>query len=405
MNARNNSFRANDGLLRAVDLLGTGQDPEAFNQPEPLPVVFPENGAGDLTTLELLAPHVIGGAAALDHAQTLAHMDPPTPWITWATSMWNARLNQNLLHPATSPFARVAERTVVDWLAPLFGMRGGHMCSGSTIANLTALWAARDAGGVREVVASIDAHVSIGKAAKILGLPFRQIPIHSNGKLNLEDLGDVSDACLVLTAGTTSTGVIDPLDTNQEAKWVHVDAAWAGPLRLSAVYSNLLDGVEQADSVAVSAHKWLFQPKESALIFFKDPKTSNAAVSYGADYLAAPNVGVQGSRSAAAVSLLATLISFGKDGLCEQLEAAMAMAMRLADAIESHANVELWAAPATGVTVFRHAEISANEFLKKLPEGMFSSCTIDGQIWLRSVAANPLADIDQIIASIDAALV
>jgi len=233
MNEGNKSFRVNDGLTKAVQLLDAGKDPAAFNQPEPLPVAFPENGAGDLTTLELLAPHVIGGAAALDNARALAHMDPPTPWITWATAMWNARLNQNLLHPATSPFARVAELTVIDWLAPFFGMYGGHMCSGSTLANLTALWAARDAGGVIEVVASTDAHVSIGKAAKILGLPYRQIATQPNGQLNLDELGDVSGACLVLTAGTTSTGVIDPLNVKQVAKWIHVDAAWAGPLRLS----------------------------------------------------------------------------------------------------------------------------------------------------------------------------
>jgi L-2,4-diaminobutyrate decarboxylase len=80
-------------------------------------------------------------------------MDPPTPWITWATTLWNASLNQNLLHPATSPAARDIEQRVVQWLASFFGMTGGHMTAGSTLANLTALWAARECAGVKEVVA------------------------------------------------------------------------------------------------------------------------------------------------------------------------------------------------------------------------------------------------------------
>jgi len=78
--------------------------------------------------------------------------------------------------------------------------------------------------------------------------------------------------------------------------------AWrrAGPLRLSSEYAHLLDGIEKADSVAVSAHKWLFQPKESAIVFFKDVELAHAAISFGGSYLAKPNVGVQGSRGAAA---------------------------------------------------------------------------------------------------------
>jgi hypothetical protein len=78
---------------------------------------------------------VLGGEE-LDAGEAMAHMDPPTPWITWAVALWNARLNQNLLHPATAPFAREAEACVVEWLAPFFGMNGGHMTAGSSLANL-----------------------------------------------------------------------------------------------------------------------------------------------------------------------------------------------------------------------------------------------------------------------------
>ncbi len=131
------------------------------NLPDELPML----GIGELETLDLLAPYVLGRAARLDNHAALAHMDPPTPWITWVTQCWNASLNQNLLHPDVSPVAGELERRLLQWLSPFFEMSGGHLTPGSTVSNLTALWAARDLRGVRRVIASSSAHVSIDKAA------------------------------------------------------------------------------------------------------------------------------------------------------------------------------------------------------------------------------------------------
>jgi len=245
-----------------------------------LPDVLPLCGIGETQTLELLAPHILGKAAHLDAPFALAHMDPPTPWITWAIALWNARLNQNLLHTATSPFAKGAEERVIAWLAPLFGMGGGHFCSGSTLANLTALWAARECAGVTEVVASEAAHISIPKAAHILGLSYREIPTCKDGTLDASSLGDLSKSALVLTEGTTTLGALDSLTLCGKAVWTHVDAAWAGALRLSPTYASLLEGIEHADSVALSTHKWFFQPKDSAIIFFKESDKAHKAISF-----------------------------------------------------------------------------------------------------------------------------
>lgn len=399
MNKKDKAFLPHTGLEHAVELLR--QTPKAQ---EKLPLGFPNLGIGEVETLDLLAPHVLGAAARLDRSDALAHMDPPTPWITWATTFWNARLNQNLLHPATAPFALEAEKKVIDWLAPFFGMNGGHMCSGSTIANLTALWAARDANGVEKVIASQAAHISIAKAARILGLPYEQVATNAHGQIDPDKTGDLSKACLVLTAGTTATGIIDPLALAGQAKWTHVDAAWAGPLRLSPTHVHLLDGIDKADSVAVSAHKWLFQPKDSALIMFREPERSNQSISFGGGYLAAPNIGVQGSRGAAAVSLLATMIAWGKNGFSKRIDQAMSMATKLAKALDEETGISLWAMPKTGINVFRPISINTEEFYRNLPEGMFSTCVLDDEKWLRSVAANPLADIDEIISTIQKAM-
>src|SRR5210317_413525 len=124
----------------------------------------------------------------------------------------------------------------MSWITPFFGMNGGHMCSGSTVANLTALWAARDVGKVTKIVASEDAHLSIQKSAQILGLPFECIKTDESGRIDRSSLGDMTDAALVLTAGTTAAGTIDPLDLVGHAGWSHIDAAWSGPLRMTREY-------------------------------------------------------------------------------------------------------------------------------------------------------------------------
>ncbi len=330
-------------------------------------------------------------------------MDPPTPWITWAMALWDASLNQNMLHEVTSPFATQAEALVLAWLTPYFGTQGGHFCSGSTIANLTGLWAARDAAGVKTVVTSDAAHLSVEKAARMLGLAFVKVPVDALGRLDREQLPDLTDACLVLTAGTTLTGAIDPLDLVGTAKWTHVDAAWAGPLRLSHAHASKLDGLEGADSVAVSAHKWLFQPKDSALVLFRELEAANAAISFGGGYLAKPNIGVQGSRSAAAIPLLATLLAWGREGLAQRLDRLMEVADALADAIESSDHLELWNRPQSAVNVFRPTNQQSDAFIQAAPAGMLSKCVLEGETWVRSVAANPSVDVDLVIESVLAA--
>jgi L-2,4-diaminobutyrate decarboxylase len=333
-------------------------------------------------------------------------MDPPTPWITWATTLWNASVNQNLLHPATAPAARGIEHRVIDWLSPFFGMGGGHMVPGSTIANLTALWAARECAGVREVAYGEAAHLSVGKAAHILGLAARPLPCGPTGALLPDAVPeDLRHTALVLTAGTTSTGAVDDLSLCGRAAWTHVDAAWAGPLRLSEAHAHVLGGIEGADSVAVSAHKWLFQPKESAFVLFRDVSCAHDAISFGGAYLAAPNVGVLGSHGATAVPLLATLLAWGRQGTAARIDALMAAASELASLIASHEQLELLAVPQTGVVVWRPKRIALTEpLLAAMPAGSCSLTTLGGERWLRNVAANPNFELDAFAAGLDMAL-
>jgi L-2,4-diaminobutyrate decarboxylase len=363
------------------------------------PVSFPMSGQPDEAVFNWFKGQIDSKSAALGAKTAFAHMDPPTPEIAARLVGLNAQFNQNLLHPDLSPFATAAERRVIDWLAPAFGMAAGHMCGGSTLANLTALWCAREAGAKR-VLASSDSHISIAKSAHILGMSFTPVPVTPLGQLDRSHLPDATDAAVVLTAGTTGRGVIDDL-TPLNATWIHVDAAWAGPLIFTR-YADRLAGIEHANSVAISAHKWLYQPKDSALILFADP-AAHEAVSFGGDYLATPNVGVQGSRGAAAIPLLATLLAWGQTGLAARIEKSMADAEALANHLAQDNRTDLKLYPETGVLNWRPTARRVDDVLAQL--GNTSSQTkIDGAVWLRQVAANPHADIATIWARISAAV-
>ncbi len=395
------SFEINEvGLKQAVRLLS-----KAAEAARDLPDTLPKTGVGEAETLELLAPMVLARARRLGAPTAFAHMDPPTPWITWAVSMWNASLNQNLLHPEVGPAARQLEEKVIDWLAPVFSMAGGHMTPGSTLSNLTALWAARDIAKVKTVITSEAAHISVAKSAHILGLACKTVPTDKFGRMNpacIDGNLNLDEAALVLTAGATSTGAIDPLYLAGKAAWTHVDAAWAGPMRLSETLAHRLNGIETADSIAISAHKWLFQPKESALILFRDVDRAHAALSFGGAYLTAPNIGVLGSHGATGIILLATLLAWGRQGVSKRIEKTFACAETLRDRLSHHNAVQIYPSNDSGVILWRPADQkSIDAVISRLPKGLASKIEIDGVNWLRHVAANPNMDIEAVWSTIE----
>ena len=157
-------------------LIAAGTRLPTCNLLQRLPSALPGLGIGEEEARTLVGDAKRERSARLGDPHVLAHMDPPTPEIAAEWIGLKASVNQNLLHPDLSPFATEAERRVIAWLAPFFGMAEGHMCAGSTIANLAALWCAREHGASR-VVASADAHLSVPKAAHLLGMPFEALPV------------------------------------------------------------------------------------------------------------------------------------------------------------------------------------------------------------------------------------
>ena len=167
---------------------------------------------------------------------------------------------------------------------------------------------------------------------------------------------------------------------------------------MSRTHAGLLDGIENADSVTVSAHKMLLQPKESAFILFREYEKILPSISTTGAYLARPTVGVQGSCSASAVSLLAFLLSRGRSGIGRILDALIQNSELLFDFLERSPGFETAIRPVTGINVFKSKQFTKMALLDELPPGMFSSFQYKSEMWLRSVSANPGANIEKIIS-------
>ncbi len=216
----------------------------------------------------------------------------PLPIGVWADALCSA-LNQNAGAWRNGPTSAMIEARVMSWLCELIGYgrdSWGTLASGGSEANLIALKCARDNTqvglidrGVRSasadlvIYASEQCHYSVEKSADILGLgreSLRKIPTDNRFHIRTDSLREEierdknvgrSPCCVVGVAGTTSTGVVDPLEelaaiARKNNCWFHVDAAYGGALAFSQKHKPKLRGIEQADSVTFDPHKWMFVP-------------------------------------------------------------------------------------------------------------------------------------------------
>ena len=146
----NPAFRADVGALSHA--IGLAIDPPVMDPLalDALPESMPEEGIGPNAAIDLVAQIALPESSSLRDPLAASRMATPTPWLTWAAAVWAAARSENLLHKADTPQVNALQDRVVDWLAPLWGMETGHLVPGGTIANLTALWTARDGAGATD---------------------------------------------------------------------------------------------------------------------------------------------------------------------------------------------------------------------------------------------------------------
>jgi glutamate/tyrosine decarboxylase-like PLP-dependent enzyme len=264
---------------------------------------LPEEGIGDEEIFARYSRDVLAHAMQVASPRYFGQFNPtPLPIGVWADAL-SSSLNQNAGAWRNGPTSAMIEARVLRWLCDLIGYGPesfGVLASGGTEANLIALKCARDrahqdavrnglrsAAGDLVVYASEQVHFSVERSLDILGLgrnSIRKIETDKTFHIRADKLEQQIKAdraagripcCVIGVAGTTSTGVIDPLEElNQIATehgcWYHVDAAYGGPLAFSEKHRDKLKGIETADSITFDPHKWMFVPFACGAVLVRD---------------------------------------------------------------------------------------------------------------------------------------
>lgn len=356
----------------------------------------------------------------------IGHMTSALPYFMLPLSRILTALNQNLVKVETSRAFTPMERQVLAMIHRLIyngsdefysqwiqnsNYSLGAFCSGGTIANVTALWTARnrlcgpsgDFKGIsREglhkalqhldcrglaVLVSRRGHYSLGKAVDLLGIGRDNLVTVETDDNNRIDLKRLREHCtrlkgegirplsLVGIAGTTETGNVDPLEALADVAaelgcHFHVDAAWGGPTLFSDTYRGLLRGIERADSVTIDAHKQLYVPMGAGMVLFKDPATLSS-IEHHAAYIirrGSRDLGsrtLEGSRPGMAMLVHAGLSIIGRKGYEILIDQGIERARRFARRIDSHPDFELVSEPELNILTYRYIPAWVQEILAR----------------------------------------
>lgn len=299
------------------------------------------------------------------------------------------------------------EELSLNWLVELFGLPAemkGVYSSGGSVANLLALGAARQQAfeaigidpaedGVKcpcRIYATEASHHTIHRSAAVLGLGRNSvvsIPSDEMGRMRPEGLRDqlsqdkeakILAVAIVVNAGITSTGAIDPIReigdiARENSIWFHVDGAYGLPGILDPEVAPLFDGLNDADSVIVDPHKWLGAPVGISATFVRDRNILNRAFKQGAsDYLEGSfdddniehsmdslgipysDFGVELSAPARGIVVWALIREIGKEGLIQRIRRHNAMARLVAERAQAHGNLEVVQQPTLSICCFRY---------------------------------------------------
>jgi glutamate/tyrosine decarboxylase-like PLP-dependent enzyme len=358
-----------------------------------------------------------------------------------------AGLNNNVASGVAYPAAAEIEAQTVRWIAELIGYPsdcGGLFTSGGNVANLIGLLVARrrQFGFVRQkglvrsgargatIYATEEAHTWLDKAADIAGLgtdAIRRVATDSHQRMDLSDLercitadraAGLNPFLLVGTAGTTSTGAVDPLPkmaaiAREEELWFHVDGAYGAPAVAAEGAPEDLKGVREADSLAIDGHKWLFAPLEAGIALVRDRALHRDTFAFSPSYYAfaseegadrAPfyyNYGPQNSRSFRALKMWCILRSVGRHHCVAAIEDNLRLAHRLHEAVEETPGLQALT-QSLSVTTFRvlaegreadesYLDALNRRTLKIIQEGgkaYLSNAVVDGRFALRACITN-----------------
>ena len=412
------SFRA-DGqaaLDWAVDYLERVPELPVLAQVEPgqirerLPASPPEEGEPFSAVLRDLDEVLLPGMTHWQHPRYFAYFATTASAPGILGELIGAALNQVAILWRTAPASTELEGLVLDWVAQLLGLPAGwhgHIEDSASTSTFAALVAARHLSGRSVVVCSEHAHSSVDKAAHMLELDLRKVPVDEHFRMRPDAL-DLSDAAAVVaTVGTTSTTSVDPVAHLADAchhagVWLHVDAAYAGSAMVCPELRWAFAGVERADSLVVNAHKWMFTPQDCSLLWTSRPDDLRAAFSLVPEYLRTPDLedalslseyGPALGRRFRSLKLWAVLRCYGRAGLQERTRRALRLSELFEGWVRDAPGWELCAPRPFSVVCFRReGSDAANEALlervNRSGEIFISHTRLHGRYVLRLAIGN-----------------
>lgn len=351
----------------------------------------PKRGRPLAAVIDEMVEKVYRHRAQADHRRFFAFVPGPSSPLSAIGDLLTAFYNPHAGNWLESSGPSRIEQKLVGWLASRLGFPatcGGLFVSGGSMANLTALVAARDqrlplserAKGVAYV--SEQTHSSVAKGLKIIGfLPdqIRRIKCDDRFRLDVDELAaavadDRSNGripfAVIASAGTTNTGSIDPLPAirslcDREGLWMHVDGAYGASIAISARYRHLLDGIERADSVSWDGHKWLFQTYGCGVVLVRDKAHLSASFHTRPEYLRDTETeegqvnfwdfGAELTRPARGLKLWLTLQVAGSDAMASAVEHGFELARWAEDELGKHAGWEIVTPAQLAIVNFRYA--------------------------------------------------
>lgn len=343
---------------KAVDRLRASLQGPMPERPSPTLEVLAElDDLGSPATVASAGPRFFGFV----HGGAL----PATLAANWLAGAWD----QNAFSLASSPAGVLFDEVALRWLQSLFGFpdgTAGALTTGATLANFTALAAARHRLLARadwdvesqglfgapplRVFLSAESHPTVSKGLALLGLGRDRVtilPTDDQGRIRVDDLPTLDAMSLVCAqAGNVNSGASDPFPELVDAcrgagAWLHVDGAFGLWAKTSATKRELVRGVEDADSWATDAHKWLNVPYDCGVAFVRDAEALSSAMSFSAAYLPADasrepfHFTPEASRRARGVEVWAALRAFGREGIEAMIDRCCRHASRFAEALEA----------------------------------------------------------------------
>jgi aromatic-L-amino-acid decarboxylase len=365
-----------------------------------LPATAPEDPEPFAAVLRDLDEVLMPGVTHWQHPRYFAYFAISASEPAILAELLAATLNSVAILWRTAPAATELEGVVCDWVADLLGLPGGwhgHIEDSASTSTLAAIIAAREATGRDLVVCSEQAHSSVDKAVRMLGMRLRKVPCDEEFRMRPDALGDLGQAAAVVaTVGTTATTSVDPVPPIADAcaraeTWLHVDAAYAGSAMVCPEHRWAFAGVERADSLVVNAHKWMLTPMDCSLLWTSRPQDFRAAFSLIPEYLRTPDAedaislseyGPALGRRFRALKLWAVLRCHGRSGLQAHIRNGIELASRFEQWVRDEPGWELCAPRPFSVVCFRLA--GSDEDNRALLERVNSS----GEIFISHAVLN-----------------